>query len=323
MAVYTKINFEELSQHLKNYDVGELVEFVEIIDGIDNSNFIVKTTKNNFIFTIFESRIDKNSLPYFINFKEHLSSKNISCPTPIKAKNLQTIIDFRDKKTVLVSFLNGATLKPNNDGYYYNITNNHCFQVGAILAKMHFASKDFKSSRQNDLAVKDFENLFNKFKHLLDDYDPNLNKLITSTLKLLNTSWRTDLEASSCHLDLFPDNVFFNEKNQITGVIDFYFSATDLLIYDLAITVNAWCFDKTNFNFDKFDSLLNSYQKIKPLNSKELNFLETALIAGAMRFLLTRLNDMFFTPKNSLVKIKNPIEYKEKLLFFINNKILK
>jgi len=188
---------------------------------------------------------------------------------------------------------------------------------------MHFASKDFKSSRQNDLAVKDFENLFNKFKHLLDDYDPNLNKLITSTLKLLNTSWRTDLEASSCHLDLFPDNVFFNEKNQITGVIDFYFSATDLLIYDLAITVNAWCFDKTNFNFDKFDSLLNSYQKIKPLNSKELNFLETALIAGAMRFLLTRLNDMFFTPKNSLVKIKNPIEYKEKLLFFINNKILK
>ena len=323
MAVYTKINFEELSQHLKNYDVGELVEFVEIIDGIDNSNFIIKTTKNTFIFTIFESRIDKNSLPYFINFKEHLASKNISCPAPIKAKNSQTILDFHDKKTVLVSFLSGATLKPNNDGYYYNITSNHCFQVGGMLAKMHLASKDFKSSRQNDLAVKDFENLFNKFKHLLDDYDPILNKLITSTLKLINNSWRDDLESSSCHLDLFPDNVFFNEKNQITGVIDFYFSANDLLIYDFAITVNAWCFDKTNFNFDKFESFLNSYQKIKPFSSKELNFLETALIAGAMRFLLTRLHDMFFTPKNSLVKIKNPIEYKEKLLFFINNKILK
>ena len=118
MAVYTKITFEELSQHLKNYDVGELVEYVEIIDGIDNSNFIVKTTINNFIFTIFESRIDKNSLPYFINFKEHLASKNISCPAPIKAKNSQTILDFKNKKTALGSILSGATLKPNNDGYY-------------------------------------------------------------------------------------------------------------------------------------------------------------------------------------------------------------
>jgi homoserine kinase type II len=323
MAVYTKITFEELSQHLKNYEVEELVEFIEIIDGIDNSNFIVKTTKNTFIFTIFESRIDKNSLPYFINFKEHLALKNISCPVPIKAKNSQTILDFHDKKTTLVSFLKGSTLKPQNDGYYYNITSNHCFQVGSILAKMHLASKDFNLSRQNDLGVKDFENLFNKFIHLLDDYDPILNKLITSTLKSLNASWKSDLEASSCHLDLFPDNVFFDEKNQISGVIDFYFSANDLLIYDFAIVVNAWCFDKTNFNFDKFESLLNSYQKTRPFSSKELNFLETALIAGAMRFLLTRLHDMFFTPKNSLVKIKNPIEYKEKLLFFINNKILK
>lgn len=323
MAVYTKITFEDLSQHLNNYEVGELVEFTEIIDGIDNSNFIVKTTKNTFIFTIFEARIDKNSLPFFINFKEHLASKNISCPIPIKAKNSQNILDFHNKKTTLVSFLKGSTLKPQNDGYYYNITNNHCFQVGSMLAKMHLASRDFQSNRQNDLAVKDFENLFNKFKHLLDDYDPVLNKLIASTIKSLNTKWKDDLEGSACHLDLFPDNVFFDEKNQISGVIDFYFSANDLLIYDFAIVVNAWCFDKTTFNFDKFDTMLNSYQKIKPLNAKELNFLETALIAGALRFLLTRLHDMFFTPKNSLVKIKNPIEYKEKLLFFINNKILK
>lgn len=324
MAVYTKITFEELSQHLnKNYDVGELSEFIEIIDGIDNSNFIVKTTKNTFIFTIFESRIDKNSLPYFINFKEHLALKNISCPTPIKAKNFQTILDFKNKKTALVSFLKGSTLKTHTDGYYYNITSNHCFQVGGMLAKMHLASKDFALIRDNDLAVKNFENLFNKFQHLLDDYDPILNKLITSTLKTLKNNWKFDLESSPCHLDLFPDNVFFDEKNQISGIIDFYFSANDLLIYDFAIVVNAWCFDKTNFNFDKFEALLNSYQKIKPFSSKELNFLETALIAGAMRFLLTRLHDMFFTPKNSLVKIKNPIEYKEKLLFFINNKILK
>ncbi len=323
MAVYTKINFDELAQHLTNYEIGELVEFQEIIDGIDNSNFIVKTTKNTFIFTIFESRIDKNNLHFFIDFKDHLALKNISCPTPIKAKNSQTILDFKNKKTALVSFLKGSTLKPQNDGYYYNITSNHCFQIGGMLAKMHLASKDFKLSRDNDLAIKDFENLFNKFNHLVDDYDPNLNKLISSTLKSLKSNWKLDLESLPCHLDLFPDNVFFDEKNQISGVIDFYFSANDLLIYDFAIVVNAWCFDKTNFNFDKFDALLNSYQKIRPFNSRELNFLETALIGASMRFLLTRLHDMFFTPQNSLVKIKNPIEYKEKLLFFINNKILK
>jgi homoserine kinase type II len=188
---------------------------------------------------------------------------------------------------------------------------------------MHLASTDFNLVRQNDLAIKDFENLFNKFKHLVDAYDPNLNKLISKTLTTLNTSWNIDLESIPCHLDLFPDNVFFDENNQISGVIDFYFSANDLLIYDFAIVVNAWCFDKTTFNFDKFNSLLNSYQKIRPLSSKELNFLETALIGASMRFLLTRLHDMFFTPKDSLVKIKNPLEYKEKLLFFINNKILK
>jgi homoserine kinase type II len=323
MAVYTKINFDELAQHLANYEIGELVEFQEIIDGIDNSNFIVKTTKNTFIFTIFESRIDKNNLPFYINFKEHLALKNISCPTPIKAKNLQTILDFKNKKTALVSFLKGSTLKPQNDGYYYNITSNHCFQIGGMLAKMHLASKDFKLSRDNDLAIKDFENLFDKFKHLVDGYDSNLNKLISSTLKSLKSNWKLNLESLPCHLDLFPDNVFFDEKNQISGVIDFYFSANDLLIYDFAIVVNAWCFDKTTFNFDKFEALLNSYQKIRPFNSTELNFLETALIGASMRFLLTRLHDMFFTPQNSLVKIKNPIEYREKLLFFINNKILK
>ena len=270
MAVYTKINFEELANHLANYDVGELVEFKEIVDGIDNSNFVVITSKNKYIFTIFESRIDKNDLPFFVNFKEHLASKNISCPAPIKTKNSQTIIEFKNKKTVLVSFLEGFTLKPHsNDGYYYNITSNHCFEIGKMLAKMHLASKDFKFSRINDLAVKDFENLFNKFKHLVDDYDSVLGKLIPSTLKLLNNNWNHDLEALPCHLDLFPDNVFFNEKNQISGVIDFYFSANDLLIYDFAIVVNAWCFDKSIFNYNKFEILLNSYQKIRTFNQKD------------------------------------------------------
>lgn len=320
MAVYTKTTLIELKKHFENYEIDELVDFVEIIDGIDNSNFIINTTANKYIFTIFENRIDKNSLPYFIDFKEHLFAKNISCPHPIIAKNGQKILDFNGKKTVLVSFLNGSTLKTKDDGYYYSITNHHCFLIGEILAKMHLAAMDFSSNRINDLGIDGFGKIYEKIKNFLPQHDPALEKLITHSINIVNNKWQKNLPKASCHLDLFPDNIFF-ENNQLSGVIDFYFSATDLLIYDFAIAVNAWCFDKVQFNPEKFENLLRGYQKFRQFNATEINFLQSALIAGALRFLLTRLHDYFFTAKDSLVKIKNPEEYKSKLVFFLNNVI--
>lgn len=320
MAVYTKTTLAELKKHFENYEIGELVDFVEIIDGIDNSNFIINTVTNKYIFTIFENRIDKNSLPYFIDFKEHLFAKNIPCPHPIIAKNGQKILDFNGKKTVLVSFLKGATLKPKDDGYYYSITSHHCFLLGEILAKMHLAAMDFPLTRSNDLGIDGFANIHDKIKDLLPQHDVSLEKLISHNINLLKNKWQKDLPKASCHLDLFPDNIFF-ENNQLCGVIDFYFSATDLLIYDFAIAVNAWCFDKAQFNHEKFDNLLKGYQKHRQFSSAEMNFLQTALIGAAMRFLLSRLHDYFFTVKGSLVKVKNPDEYKNKLVFFLNNNI--
>lgn len=321
MAVYTKINFEEIIAHLGNYNIGELLDFKEIIEGIDNSNFILFTSQGKFIFTIFESRIDQNILPYFINFKEHLQSLQIPCPKPIKTINGENIINFKNKKSIIVSFLEGSSLKPKNDGYYYNILENHCDQIGEILAKMHEASKTYKSYRNNDLGIDGLQILYIKFKHLLNNYDKDLISLIENQLKFIKNSWNHDLPTFACHLDLFPDNVFFiNDK--ISAVIDFYFSAQDLLIYDFAITVNAWCFDKNIFNNNKFIALLNGYQNVRKFSKQELNFLQNALICASMRFLITRLHDYFFTPPNSLVKVKNPQEYKEKLIFFINNKIL-
>lgn len=321
MAVYTKITQKDLEDHLQNYNLGKLLEFQEIVEGIDNSNYIIFTSSGKYIFTIFESRIDKEILPYFINFKKHLSSSNISCPKPIANNFGENITNFNLKKSIIVTFLEGVSLKPNtSDGYYYNITPNHCYQIGEMLAKMHKASQDFTLFRANDLSIEGLDKLFKKFLNNLANYDNSLIDLIPNQIANIKHNWNTNLPSSACHLDLFPDNVFFAE-NKISAVIDFYFSANDLQIYDFAIIVNAWCFDKCEFNYQKFIAIVNGYQGIKPFSQNELDFLPIALKCASMRFLITRLHDYFFTPKGSVVSIKDPQEYKNKLLFFINNPI--
>ena len=331
MAVYTKINPQQIHDHLKNYSIGKLVDLIEIVDGIDNSNFILQTNfqENNhqkiinkkFILTIFEKRIDEKDLPFFINLKLHLAKKGINCPFPILDNKGEAITKIANKNSVIVSFLEGKTLKPVNDGYYESITINHCREVGLILAKMHLSALDFSEKRINDLSVKNFSKLFAKFSDLVDQYHHGLKAEITENIKFVESFWiekKIDqMPSAPVHLDLFPDNVFF-KNDQLSGVIDFYFSANDLLIYDLAIIVNAWCFDRENFNQNKFIALVDSYKKLRNINKNEEEFLEIALLGASMRFLLTRLNDMFFTEKNSLVKIKDPMEYLHKMRFFKN-----
>ncbi len=317
MAVYTKISEAEISQHLKKYDLGNLVSLKEIIDGIDNSNFILETQKGKFILTIFESRIDPNDLPFFINLKLHLAKNGILCPRPILDNSGAAISDLNEKKSAIVTFLQGATLKSRQDGYYDNITPNHCFEVGKMLAKLHLAATDFKMSRTNDLGSDGWIPLFSKFESLVENYQKNLRTEILQDLSFLKESWNHDLPACASHLDLFPDNIFFDDQAKLSGVIDFYFAANDALIYDFAVIVNAWCFDeKNNFEEARFEEMLNGYESIRKFSSEEKKFLKIALMGAAMRFLLTRLHDMFFTPKDSLVNIKNPQEYLAKLRFF-------
>jgi homoserine kinase type II len=186
---------------------------------------------------------------------------------------------------------------------------------------MHLSALDFSQKRINDLSVKNFSKLFAKFSDLVDQYHHGLKAEITENIKFVESFWiekKIDqMPSAPVHLDLFPDNVFF-KNDQLSGVIDFYFSANDLLIYDLAIVVNAWCFDRENFNQNKFITLVDSYKKLRNINKNEEEFLEIALLGASIRFLLTRLNDMFFTEKNSLVKIKDPMEYLHKMRFFKN-----
>ena len=314
MAVYTKTSPAEMEKHLEKYNLGKLINIKEIIDGIDNSNFLLATEKGQFIFTIFESRINKDSLDFFVKFKLHLAQKGIFCPHPILDNKGSAIVDIKDKKSVIVTFLNGTTLKPRSDGYYENITPHHCFEVGKIMAQMHLAAQDFVMSRPNDLGIKDWKFLFAKFESKLPS---DLWKEISQNLDFLQKSWNFDLPSCTSHLDLFPDNVFFNEAKNVSGVIDFYFAANEAMIYDFAIVVNAWCFDaENNFEEQRFDEILRGYESIRKFSQQEKNFLKVALIGAAMRFLLTRLHDSFFTPEGSLVNIKNPQEYLAKLRFF-------
>jgi homoserine kinase type II len=309
MAVYTRLTRLELEEHLQNYRLGKLVDFKEIIEGIDNSNFVLVTEKGKFILTIFESRIDKNALPFFINFKLHLAKKRIPCPRPILDNHGLAIVDLKEKKSSIATFLEGKSCK--------KITPLHCFEVGKILAQLHEAASDFAMQRKNDLGINGWKPLFSRFEHLLENYQKNLGGEILENLNFLEKSWNHDLPSAAAHVDLFPDNVFFDKNEKVSGVIDFYFAANEALIYDFAVTVNAWCFDeKNNFNEKSFSEMLRGYESLRKFSDAEKNFLKIALIGASMRFLLTRLHDMFFTPKDSLVKIKDPQEYLAKLRFF-------
>jgi homoserine kinase type II len=313
MAIYTKLTRQEIEDHLTNYKLGTLTNFKEIIEGIDNTNLLIETTQGKFILTIFESRIDKNSLPFFINFKIHLAQKGICCPIPIVANSGASIVDLKGKKSTIVTFLNGSSLKAREDGYYANIIPNHCYEIGKVLARLHLATTDFNMSRENELSPLVLRNLFNKIQYL----HRNLRAEILENLDFIEKNWQSNLPSGASHLDLFPDNVFFDQEGKMSGVIDFYFAANDLLIYDFAIAVNAWCFDeRNNFDQQKFDEILRGYEEVRKFSAEEKEFLKIALVGAAMRFLLTRLHDMFAVTTETLIKIKNPKEYLAKLRFF-------
>jgi homoserine kinase type II len=320
MAVHTKLNQAEIAAFIQNYNIGELVSFQEIIDGIDNSNFIITTTSDKFILTIFETRINKAELPFFMDLKLHLAEHKICCPKPIKNNSGDLISVVKNKPASIVSFLPGKTLKPEQGGLYSSITIHHCAEIGKISAELHNAVIDFNGNRTNELGILGWRNLFNKIADHIENYQAGLRNEIENYLNFLEQNWQDQHPKGAVHVDLFPDNTFFDEKNNLSGVIDFYFAANDLFIYDLAVTINAWCFDEKNqFDAKKYQAILSEYQKIRKLSDAELQFLNIALIGAALRFLLTRLHDLFFTPKDSLVKIKNPQEYLEKIRYFFGN----
>ena len=313
MAVYTKVSKGEIQSILSKYDVGKLIKYEEIQEGIENSNFKVTTTDGTFILTIYEKRVKEEDLPYFINLMDHLSSNGINCPKPVKDKSGEIFQNISNKKSILVTFLSGNSLKFINKG--------HCFELGKNLANFHIQGLKFKGKRENDLNYRSWHQLFRKGITKNNLYKKSLLNEIEQIIKKTVDDWPSDLENGHIHADLFPNNVFFT-NNKLSGIIDFYFACYDILAYDIAICINSWCFNENGkFSQSNLEALLLGYSEIKKLRDNEKENLLLLTKGAAIRFFLTRLFDWYNTPSDANVKKLNPNEYLDKVLFFnkINN----
>lgn len=313
MAVYTHLTHDEIVQHLKQYDLGELVEWKEIKEGIENSNFFIRTTRNRFILTIFEKRVDPNDLPYFIGIMEHLAKKGIACPLPLPTRDGQTITTLKNKPSTIISFLEGTGVK--------RIRNTHMAYLGGLMGDMHMAIVSYPDKRINTMSLPEWKVLAAKVAPRADEIESKLGTLIEKEITFLEKNWPSGLPEGVIHADLFPDNVFYKEYGPevaLTGVIDFYFACNDFFMYDLAITMNAWCFERSNhheFNITRTSMLLRGYNHIRTISREELDALPILARGAALRFLLTRCHDWLYPAPDALVKAKDPQEYLTKLKF--------
>ncbi len=310
MAVYTRINKVDLSLIEKTFKIGKILSFSGIKKGIENTNYLIKTKNRKIILTIFEKRVQKKDLPFFMNLMFGLSRQKIKCPEPIKNKKGKYLFKIKNKTACLVSFLEGKDK--------INLTNKDCYSVGKNAALLHVAAKKLKLYRKNSLSVNSWGQLLNKIDKRINKLSSDLINIMKNDLFDIKKKWPKSMPNGIIHSDLFIDNIFFYKKKYY-GFIDFYFSANDFLAYELATCVNALCFKKKNkvFVLDKNKSaqLLRGYQSIRKLNSKEKSNFNTLCRGSALRYLLTRSYDYLNTPKKALIKIKDPKEYLDKLNF--------
>ncbi len=307
MAVYTDVSGEDLTAFLARYDAGELISVKGIAEGVENSNYLVTTSKGPFILTLYEKRVEPTDLPFFLGLMEHLADRAIPCPTPIRDLRGEALQTLADRPAALISFLSGyAVRRPSVE---------QCARLGQALAALHLAGASFGARRDNALSVQGWRRLANQIGGRADDISEGLASEIAREADCLETDWPSGLPAGVIHADLFPDNVFFLE-DKISGLIDFYFACNDLFAYDLAICLNAWCFEEPNaINVTKARRLLRGYHETRPLESEEIEALPILARGSALRFLLTRLYDWFHTDENALVRPKDPLEYRRKLRF--------
>jgi homoserine kinase type II len=307
MAVYTDVSAEDLSQFLAGYDLGELLSYKGIAEGVENSNFLVHTGKGHYILTLYEKRVAAGDVPFFLALMEHLHARGITCPQPVKNRHGETLGQLCGRPAAIVTFLDGMWMRRPDA--------RHCAAVGEALARMHLAGSDFTGKRRNTLSVAGWRPLFEQAAARADGVQHGLRSAIEKELMQLEKAWPGGLPQGVIHADLFPDNVFFL-GNKLSGLIDFYFACTDTLAYDVAVCLNAWCFEPDHsYNITKGRSLLTCYIAIRPLSELELHALPLLARGAALRFLLTRLVDWLNVPEGALVRPKNPLEYFRKLRF--------
>ena len=308
MAVYTNISLIELNEFLDLYSIGKADDLVGIKSGIENTNYLVKINNQKYILTIFEKRTHQDDLPFFFNLMNHLNDSGIKCPQAIKTKDDEYYKLLKGKPASLTSFVDGKILN--------RIEPNHCSELGKSMALLHNASSVLNMSRNNQMGFENFGVLIKKLEENMAESDDVPIELIKNEYHFLNQNISFNLPSGIIHADLFPDNVFF-ANNSLSGIIDFYFSCNDYYAYEIAICINAWCFEeKSNeFNISKAKKLLSSYNDVRELTISEIDSLPLLCRAAALRFLLTRLIDFYQETSSSLLVKKDPIEYLKKLKF--------
>ncbi|MBB3930563.1 homoserine kinase type II [Kaistia hirudinis] len=307
MAVYTEIADEELERFLAGYELGALLSVKGIAEGVENSNYLIVTEAGPHILTLYEKRVDPTDLPFFIGLMEHLAARGLTCPQPVRNRAGEALGVLAGRPAAIVTFLEGMWIRrPRVE---------HCAQVGEALAQLHLAGEGFAIHRRNALSVDSWRPLFQRSEEGADTVLPELGAAILRELDHLEQNWPRDLPAGVIHADLFPDNVFFL-KGHLSGLIDFYFACNDFLAYDVAIGLNAWCFEADGaLNITKARALLAGYQRVRPLGADEIAALPLLARGSALRFLLTRLYDWLNVPPGALVAPKDPLEYWRKLRF--------
>ncbi|MCB8875447.1 homoserine kinase [Acidisoma silvae] len=307
MAVYTEVTDDALRAFLSDYDIGEAIAFRGIAEGVENSNYMLRTTTGDFILTLYEKRVNPDDLPWFLGLMQHLATEGVNCPQPVVARDGNALRLLADRHAAITTFLPGVWPR--------RVQQAHCAPLGKALAELHAAGARYAPERINALGPAGWRPLLERSLSRADEVTPGLGAELTKTLDQLLAAWPEGLPRGQIHADLFPDNVFFLD-GQISGLIDFYFAATDLLAYDLAICLNAWCFEADGaFNVTKGRALIGAYQSVRPLSEAEITALPVLAQGSALRFLLTRLYDWLYVPEGALVTPKDPVEYLRKLRF--------
>jgi len=307
MAVYTEVSDADLDAFLQQYDIGRAVSCKGIAEGVENSNYLLQTERGAFILTLYERRVARDDLPFFLGLMDHLASRGIPCPTPIHGRDGAALRDLCGRPAAIVSFLEGMWPR--------RATPEHCRALGVAVAGLHLAGEGFGMRRENDLSLAGWRTLFDQTQARADEVRPGLAALIGDELGFIEARWPDALPAGIIHADLFPDNVFFRQ-DKLSGIIDFYFACNDFLAYELAICLNAWCFEQDlSFNVTKARAMLAAYRGVRPIGADELAALPLLARGGALRFLLTRLFDWLNHPDGAFVRPKDPLEYLAKLRF--------
>jgi len=301
MAVYTVVDDTDLADFLAAYDLGEVLSLAGIAEGVENSNYLLRTDRANYILTLYEKRVDPNDLPFFMEVMEKLASAGMNCPSPISATDGSILQELNGRPCAVFSFLDGTWSR------YPNAQK--CRELGAALAQMHLNTTALERQRPNALGPLSWQPLFDQVADQANQMGGGMKVRVQDQLSKIIADWPSDLPTGVIHADLFPNNVLF-VGDKLTGVIDFYFACDDMLAYDVGICLNSWCFDADgSFNLTKSRALINGYESVRPLTNDEKNAIPILAAGSAMRFFLTRLYDWIHTPADALVSPKDPMEY--------------